>query len=181
MRKLLWLIWLVCAGCIVPADLSEEEEAANTPPRFLRNECDPVFLTTAVIDSGDKLKLTMVVEDLDTADYIPFRIYRDYALAPDTQIQKQMTIVASESIPPTSLDSGSTIRSFEFNLSQYLLCSSDEGDVSGSQHIIDVVIANGFSNSWSEYPFARSTLGPSDVWSFVVICVQSQKSGGGTR
>ena len=167
-------------SCVVPFPLEEEPAASKTPPRFLRDYISPQFKIDVEIDSSSEMVLHFVVEDPDIYDEIQFRIFRDYALAPD--IQKLDTIVTFGSIPGANPELEPSfalrVREYDFPIQKKLFCSSQRGDVSGSQHYVEIVIADAFNASSEVHPKWRATLAPADVWGFVVVCIQAQKSGG---
>ncbi|MBN2722440.1 MAG: hypothetical protein JXR95_00045 [Deltaproteobacteria bacterium] len=176
-----WLISVMALAifqsCMVPYPLDEEQQDSKTPPRFLRDYLDPQFYINVSADSSQPVLLTIVVEDPDIYDEIPFRIYKDYALASDSQ--KQSTILVMDKIPgvdqdlPES-DYGKNVRVLTYPISQSYFC--DSLDETGDMHTIEMVIADAFDNSSSVRPFWRATVGPSDVWSFTVVCVKSNKN-----
>ncbi|MGM0597757.1 MAG: hypothetical protein ACQES9_12045 [Myxococcota bacterium] len=175
--KLSMFLGLVYTACVVPIPLESEDVDQKTPPRFIRNQCTPVYLTEAVIDSSsNSIDLVMVIEDPDVDDEIPYRIYRDYGLAQDKEDSKSDTLLKSGAIPPvvdSETGQNRKIRVYdEYNLNDQYVCSSSRGDVTGSKHLIEIVITDQFSNDSSVYPYWRATVGQSDVWSFFVICVQ---------
>ncbi|MDA3864427.1 MAG: hypothetical protein PF689_11230 [Deltaproteobacteria bacterium] len=175
--KLSMFLGLVYTACVVPIPLESEDVEQKTPPRFIRNQCTPAYLTEAVIDSSsNSIDLIIVVEDPDVDDEIPYRVYRDYGLAQDKEDSKSDTLLKSGAIPPvvdSETGQNRQIRVYnEYNLSDQYVCSSSRGDVTGSKHLIEIVITDQFSNDSSVYPYWRATVGQSDVWSFFVICVQ---------
>lgn len=172
---------MTCAlltACMVPFPLEPEPPENKTPPRILWDQVTPQFKADVEIDSMDNLEINIAVEDPDIYDEIRFRVYRDYALAPDSQ--KLNTIIMTGGIPgadPNIVPSEDLYtREQSFPIQKRLFCSSERGDVSGSQHYIEVVVADAFSANSEDYPKWRATLGPPDVWGFVVICIQKQKS-----
>ena len=163
-------------SCVVPFPLEAEPPETKDSPRFLREYNVPQFKADVKIDSNDDLILHFVVEDKNVYDDIPGRIFKDYALAPDSQ--KLRTIVAFINIAGSDPnivpeEEAPVVREFEFAIQSKLLCSSEQGDISGSTHYIEVVIANAFDPSSEVYPKFRATVGPEDVWSFLVVCVQT--------
>ncbi len=178
----LWLTLtlLLATSCVVPFPLEEEPTPSKTPPRFLREYLSPQFKVNVEIDSLSDLVLHFVVEDPDVYDEIRFRVFRDYALAPDSQ--KLNTIVAFGGIPGADpgveLQLAPRVREYDFPIQKKLFCSTERGDVSGSQHYVEVVIADAFNASSEVHPQWRATLSPADVWGFVVVCIQAQKTAG---
>jgi len=176
-----WLIMtctLLSSSCVVPFPLDPEPPEEKTPPRILRDRVTPQFKADVEIDSLEDLTLNIAVEDPDIYDEIRFRVYRDYALAPDSQ--KLNTIIMTGGIPgadPKTPPSEELLtREQPFPIQKRLFCSSERGDVSGSQHYIEVVVTDAFNANSEAYPKWRATLSPPDVWGFVVICIQKQKS-----
>jgi hypothetical protein len=178
--RLLWSViaMVLLTSCVVPFPLEPEPAESKTPPRFLRDRITPQFKVDVEIDSLHDLTLYFVVEDPDVYDEIPFRIYRDYALVSDSQ--KLTSIVIMGGIPgadPTQVpeEEAPWVREQAYPLQKKLFCSSERGDVSGTQHYIEVVIADAFNANSEIYPKWRATLTPADVWGFVVVCIQTGK------
>ncbi|MBU1219498.1 hypothetical protein KKF34_12760 [Myxococcota bacterium] len=175
------LIFAIFTGCLVPVNMEELKEE-NTPPRFLRDYLSPQFILK-IYQSSQPLVLTFVIEDPDIYDEIPFRIYKDYALAPETDSAKLSTVIVTDKIPPRDpedppivMEDGSEsiyVRSFHFPISQNRFC--DSSDSNGDTHQIDIVIADAFDSSSTRLPYWRATIGPSDVWTFTVVCTSSNK------
>ncbi len=178
----LWSVFamVLLTSCVVPFPLEPEPVESKTPPRFLRDRITPQFKVDVEIDSLHDLSLNFVVEDPDVYDEIPFRIYRDYALASDSQ--KLTTIVTTGGLTgadPDDPDAESkTVREQGFLIQKKLFCASERGDVSGTRHYIEVVIADAFNANSEVHPKWRATLTPADVWGFVVVCIQTSKKSG---
>ncbi len=168
--KHLALTGILLSACVLPVPLEEEPEGEKTPPRFLREYCLPQFSVTAQIDSPDEISVHLVVEDPDIEDRIPFRVYKDYYLAPPGK--KNSTLLQQDWIPTsTETQEDPEVRIMDFTLEISRICNSSLGDVTGSQHYIEVVVADGFSGS-DDDPEWRATTSPPDVWGFFVICHQ---------
>ena len=180
--RVLWsvILMVMLTSCVVPFPLEPEPTETKTPPRFLRDRITPQFKVDVEIDSLQELTLYFVVEDPDIYDEIPFRIYRDYALAPDSQ--KLNTILFTGGLPSADPDLPESddmwVREQTYPIQKKLFCSSERGDISGTQHYVEVVIADAFNANSEVYPKWRATLTPSDVWGFVVVCIKTQKSAG---
>jgi hypothetical protein len=177
-------------GCVFPYPFEKEPTETTSPPRFIRDSCFPAYSIAVVIDSKDQEVLTLEIQDADIDGDVHFRIFKNYYTCVFDNAESEdclNTLITEGKISPNSLssetsdstefDEGENIsnRTYPFQIAKKLFCSSANGDDSTTSHVIDVVIADAFSGVSGERPFWRAAVGGSDVWTFIVNCVQDMK------